>query len=435
MHFPQSFIRTAATVLRFPFITALAAYLIGAGFPLVAGGAGIPLTLVEAQRLAVERSRQVTAQVSAAAASHELAVAAAQLPDPVLRLGIENLPVDGPDRYSLNDDFMTMRRVGVTQEFTRAEKRQWRAQRFEREAEKSLADRQATIATIQRETALAWLDRYYAEAMAMVVARQATEAGLEITATEGAYRAGRGTQADVIAAHGARVALEDQASEFDRRIRIAKTMLARWAGGEAAEAPLGARPAIETMRLDTGALETGLADHPEFVAMAKREEVALAEARIAQADKKADWSVEVAYSQRGPDYSNMVSVGVSIPLQWDQKSRQDRELAARLAMAEQYKAEREESLRAHVAEVRVLSAEWDNARERLARQEREIVPLAQERTRATLAAYQGGKAGATELLAARRNELDARMQALRLEQEIARLWAQLSFLFPAGESR
>ena len=37
------------------------------------------------------------------------------------------------------------------------------------------------------------------------------------------------------------------------------------------------------------------------------------------------------FSQRGSAYSNMVSLNVSVPLQWDQKNRQDRELAARLA--------------------------------------------------------------------------------------------------------
>jgi hypothetical protein len=47
---------------------------------------------------------------------------------------------------------------------------------------------------------------------------------------------------------------------------------------------------------------------------------------LAEANKKPDWSVEVAFQQRGSAYSNMVSVGISLPFQWDQKNRQDREL-------------------------------------------------------------------------------------------------------------
>lgn len=392
-------------------------------------GAEAPLTLAEAQRLAVERSRQVSAQNAAVSASREMAVAAGQLPDPVLKLGIDNLPVNGPDQFSLTSDFMTMRRIGVMQEFTRSEKRQLRTQRFEREAEKSLAEKTATIASIQRDTALAWLDRYYAETMAAVIAQQAKEVKLEILAVEGAYRGGRGNQADVFAAHSALVGLEDQASEIDRRIRTAKSDLARWVG-DGSDAPLAGKPAIDSIRLDTGALDSELSHHPQIAVLRKQEEIATAEARIAQADKKADWSLEVMYSQRGPSYSNMVSVGVSVPLQWDQKNRQNRELASRLAMAEQARAEREEALRTHIGEVRAMVAEWENSRERLVRYERELTPLAKERTRAALTAYQGGKASLTDLLLARRDEIDVRLRAVQLETEGARLWAQLNFLLP-----
>ena len=121
---------------------------------------------------------------------------------------------------------------------------------------------------------------------------------------------------------------------------------------------------------------------------------------------------------------------VSIPLQWDQKNRQDRELAAKLAISEQARAEREEALRARIGEVRAMITEWENGRERIARYRRELIPLARERTKATFAAYQGGKANLTDMLLARLNEIDVRMQALQLEMESARPWAQLNFLFP-----
>ncbi len=395
----------------------------------LAHAAGATLTLSEAQRLAAERSRQLAAQDSAVAASREMAVAAGQLPDPTLKIGIDNLPVNGDDRFSVTRDFMTMRRIGLMQEFTRGEKRQLRTERFEREAERNLAERSATLATIQRDTALAWLDRYYAEAMAAVIAEQSKQVGLEIVAAEAAYRGGRANQADVFAAHSTLVGLEDRASEFNRRIRTAKISLVRWVG-EGADAPLAGKPAMDSIRLDTGRLDSELAHHPQIAILSRQEEIASTEARLAQANKKSDWSVEAMYSQRGPSFSNMVSVGVSIPLQWDQKNRQDRELAAKLAMVEQARAQREEALRAHVGEVRAMIAEWRNGRERVARYERELSPLAGERTRAALAAYQGGKASLTDLLLARRNETDVRMQAVQLEMETARLWAQLNFLIP-----
>jgi outer membrane protein TolC len=388
-----------------------------------------PLTLAEAQQRAVERSRMLAAKDYAAQSSREMSVAAAQLPDPVLKLGIDNLPINRQDRFSLTQDFMTMRRVGVMQELTRSDKRRLRSARFEREAEKAIAEKAATTAAIERETALAWLDRFYAEAMSTALAEQIDQAKLEIQAAEAAYRGGRGSQADIFSSRSALAALEDKASDIERRIGNAKIALARWIG-DAAQQPLGSKPAVDAVRLDEATLDTQLNHHPELAVLARQEDIAVSEANLARANKKADWSVEVAVQKRGPGYSDMLSVGLSVPLQWGQKNRQDRELSSKLAQVEQAKAEREDTLRAHVAEVRAMLNEWHTNRQRQTRYEKELTPLANSRTTATAAAYRGGKAALADVLASRRSEIDVRLQALQLAQETDRLWAQLNFLFP-----
>jgi outer membrane protein TolC len=389
-----------------------------------------PLTLADAQQRAVERSRQLMARTSAIDAAREMAVAAGQLPDPVLKLGVDNLPVNGPDRYSLTRDFMTMRRVGVMQEITRADKRVLRSERYEREADKARAEKSLTLAAVQRDTALAWLDRYYAEAMAAVLAEQAAQAKLEIQGAEAAYRGGRGSQADVLAARGSLAMLQDRTSEMGRRVGNARLMLARWIGEDTAA--LGPAPALDAIRLEPHSLDRQLAHHPDIAVLDEEARIAETEARLAEAEKQADWSMEVAYSRRGDAYADMVSVGLSIPLQWDQGRRQDREVAAKLARAEQARAEREEMLRGHAVEVKSMVFDWQSGRERSARYQKEILPLAGQRVEATLAAYRGGKASLDDVLAARRGEIELRLQALQLELETARLWAQLNTLVPEG---
>lgn len=105
-----------------------------------------PLSLQEAQRIAVARSQQLAAQDAAAASVREMSVAAGQLPDPVLKVGVQNLPVSGPDRFSLTRDFMTMRSIGVMQEITRSDKRRLRVERAQREGERIQAERVETTA-------------------------------------------------------------------------------------------------------------------------------------------------------------------------------------------------------------------------------------------------------------------------------------------------
>lgn len=388
-----------------------------------------PLTLAQAQQIALERSRLLVAQDLSVRSSHEMAMAAGHFPDPVLKMGVDNLPVNRSERFSLGEDFMTMRRVGIMQEITRADKLQARAEQYQRVAEKSRAEKDFTIATIQRDTAIAWLDRYFAEQMVTVITEQIAQSRLEIQAAESAYRAGRGNQSDIYSARSSLVLIEDRASEIQQRVRNAKVALTRWIGN-AADETLADQPAMETIQLNPDLLETEMEHHPQIAVLDKQVNIAKAGAKIAQANKSADWSIELAYQQRGSAYSDMISVGISVPLQWDQKNRQDRELYAKLIEVDIASAQRDEQLRQHVADIRALINEWQNNRQRYTRFESELIPLANERIQAVIGAYRGGKASLSDLLAARRNQIDMRLQSLQLQSDTARLWAQINFLVP-----
>jgi outer membrane protein TolC len=126
----------------------------------------------------------------------------------------------------------------------------------------------------------------------------------------------------------------------------------------------------------------------------------------------------------------MLSIGVSIPLQSDSKNRQDRELAAALALVDEARARYEEAMRRHVAEVSGWLNDWQSGKERVARYRDALIPTAQQRVEAALTSYRAGKSDLVTTLTARRDVIDVRIQALILEQETARSWAQLNFLVP-----
>ena len=389
------------------------------------------LTFDQALRLAQDRSRQLVAQDYAAASAREMAVAAAQLPDPTLTAGINNLPVTGADRFSLTRDFMTMRSIGVMQQLTRSDKREARAARFAREAEATQIGRTFALANLQRDTALAWLDRYYQERIRDALTAQRDEARLQVDAADAAYRGGRGSHPDVFSARMVVAQIEDRIVQADRQVAIANNRLARWVG-DAANQPLGAAPNTDVFSVDWAKLEDHVLHHPQLELLLRQEQVARAEVEIAQANKRSDWSAELMYSQRGPAYSNMISVNFSIPWQFDRGNRQDRELAAKLAVIDQLQAQREEATREHVSDVRSWLLQWHSNRDRLLRYDSSIVPLSAERTRAALAAYRGGSGSLSAVLEARRMEIDTVLEHIRLETEIAAVWAQLEYLIPAG---
>lgn len=390
------------------------------------------LTFDHALRLAQDRSRQIVAQDYAAASAREMAVAAAQLPDPTLRAGINDLPVNGPDRFRLNRDDFTMRMIGISQRFTREDKRKARAARYEREAEAAGAGRTLALADLQRDTAVAWLDRYYQERVREVLAQQHDETRLQIEAADAAYRGARGSQADVFLARSAVALIDDRLAQTERQIEVATTRLARWVGA-AANQPLGAAPNIGATFGDAD-IEQHIYHHPQIELLVRQEQVARAEVDLAQANKRSDWTVELRYGRRQPEFSDLVSINFSIPWQIDRANRQDRELAAKLALIDQLQAQREEVTREHLADVRSWLQQWQSNRARLARYDDSLIPLSVERTRAALAAYRGNSTSLSAVLEARRMEIDTRLERIRLEMETAAVWAQLEYLFPAARA-
>jgi hypothetical protein len=102
--------------------------------------------------------------------------------------------------------------------------------RVEPSARSSLAKvtRQATIADLQRDTALAWLERSYQESMRELLRAQIAQAELQVQAAETLYRSGKGSQAEVFAARGSVEQLRDGLAQASARWRSRPP---NWGGG------------------------------------------------------------------------------------------------------------------------------------------------------------------------------------------------------------
>jgi len=396
-------------------------------------GPSLELTFDHALQLAEDRSSSLQAQDAKGRSFRERAVSAGSLPDPVLQFSIDSLPVTGSTRYSLTDNAMTKRSVGVAQTFTGNDKRDARRDRFEREADVVSAVRSMELARLRSETARAWFGRFYQQHILNLLERQRDEAILTAEAVETAYRSGRDDQKDVFSAREEVARIEDRLHEARADLSNAVTLLARWVG-DAAKLPLGAIPAVNSTRLKTHDMARQIDLHPDIQILSAQERAALAEVRVAKEDKDADWSLSMVFSKRGETFGDMISVGVSVPLQWNQKNRQDRELSARLEKVAGIRAERVETRRDRYSDVERMVATWRANLLRVQDHDQSLIPLAAERAKATLAAYRGGKGPLAAVLEARRMEINSRLERLRIEKQAATLWAQLEFLIPDSDA-
>jgi outer membrane protein TolC len=401
---------------------------------LIAGGASAaepPLSYAEAVRLAIAHSAQLASQRSMTAAANEMAGPAGELPDPKLKLGIENVPTSGPDAWSLTRDFMTMSRIGLMQEFPGGEKRELRAQRALRDAERSAAAVEVTTLAVKRETATAWLARRYAAEIERAIADQIAEAELAVVTANAAYRAGKTPQVDVIAARAAVIDLSNRATDAAMQSRRARIALARYIGADADRLP-GEPPDVSRLPFDETLLRE-VEEQPEIRLARAQESAAGTAADLARAAKHPDWSAELSYAVRGSSYSNMVSLMFSIDLPWSPGTRQDREYAARLKELDAAREMRVDTERMRTAEVESMRAEWEAARIQAARIRDDMLPLVAQRREAALAAYRGGTGPLAAVLDARRSDLEVRLALLQQEQAAARAWAWLNFVLPSME--
>ena len=411
-----------------------AAYALGGSLALLAGAARAqiaPLSLGEALELAAARSQQLVAESAAADAAHEQALVASTRPDPILTASLDNVPIEGPHDFSLTRDFRTMRSIGVERELVGDAKRQARTAYYEREAEAAAAARSLALATLRQRTAEAWFERLFTGRAAEVLVAQRTSAAALVDAADVAYANGTGTQSDILAARAAVARSDDAIAAAQRDVALARARLARWIGDDAALRSLAPPPQTDVAAVHHGNLDEQLALHPDIQLMLKREAAAAAEAEVARADRRPNWTIGVEYHERGSDFDDMVSLNASRPLQLRRSQRQDRLLAASLASASQARAEREEETRAHQLEAHTLIETWASNRERLERYATTLLPLNEQRVVAATSAYRAGRGTLSDVIEARTAVIETQLEQLALETETAKVWVELEYLIPA----
>jgi outer membrane protein TolC len=391
-------------------------------------GRAQPLSLDEALRTADAHSPRLVAQRHAVTAAEQQSARAAELPDPRLKLGIENLPVTGPDRFRYGADFMTAGVIGVAQEFPHAAKREARAVRAERLREVEGANLQATRAALQREVAVAWLELHFGERGRATLERLGRRIAVQSEASPAAIARGRQSPAEAFTLRQALEEVNDRVIEQDRALAKARIALAAWIG-EDAKRPLGAAPDTAALPQPAEALLARLTEQPPLRVLERREALARAEVDMARSERRTDWMLEVEYGQRRPYYDNMLTVMVSFPLSLRRDRRQDRDIAARFAELEQLRAMQEDARRMREAEVRGWVADFESAARRVARYDNVLLPLARERSAAAQAAYRGGRGELGPVLEAERSIAETELALVQMLAERARAWANLSFLF------
>ncbi|SOE83332.1 Outer membrane protein TolC [Burkholderia sp. YR290] len=392
-----------------------------------------PVTLDAALRAATDHSTTMGAAQASVRASSEAAVRAGQLPDPTLKAGVDNLPVTGQQKYTIGQDFMTMRRIGIEQEWVSGDKRRLRSELANDLVDRERAGYLGQLANTRQQTAIAWLSAVYAKKAVSLQRQLVDHMTHELDATKASYRGAKATAADVTQAQAMLAQTQDQLLKTQQTLQTALIGLSRWTATPVSDVT-GEPPAPQSY-VSSLPPEELREVQPVLVAASRDIAVADADTAVANSNRSPNWTWEVAYQQRGGAYSNMVSVGVSIPLPINRKNRQDRDASEKAELATRARLMYEDAQRQVEADIRTQSATLASGRERITSLSNSLLPAAGQRVQLAAAAYRAGTGSLADTFAARRAQLEAELQVLDLQRDVSQTWAQLEYqVVPASMS-
>ncbi|WP_434649549.1 TolC family protein [Pseudomonas sp. D1-2] len=406
-----------------PLVTILAASVLA--LPSLAAA----LTLDEALQLAENNAPSLTAQDAKIRAANSAAIPAGELPDPKLLVGIQNYPIGGPDRWSIDQDFMTMQMVGVSQEMPNSAKRKARIEVADAAIDRAAAERQVERLKVRQATALAWISSYSVERKDALFQDFYRENRLLADTVRAQIAGGRAQPADAVTPRQEAAQLEERQDDLIRQRAQARAALKRWIGPAANDKPLGSLP---EWPVEASGYSHKVQHHPELAAFAPMTREAQARVREAEAEKRSDWSWEVDYQHRGREFGDMVSVQFSWDLPLFPDSRQNPKIAAKHAELNQLEAEREVLSREHTQQLEDQVADYERLNRAVHRSQSSLLPLAKEKVELTMASYRAGRGDLNSVVAARRELIEARLRQIDVEEQRALTSARLYFAY--GES-
>jgi outer membrane protein TolC len=389
-----------------------------------------PLTLAEAEDLALRDEPGQQALAARAAALDERAVAASELPDPMLRFGVNNFPIESG---GFSTEGMTQATIGFRQTFPGGDTLALSSEKFGHLARSMSANVGARGREIRTSTRQAWLELYFLDRADELIneSRPLFSDLAEITLS--LYSVGRRQQHDVLRAELELSRLDDRLIDNEGRRGRARSALAEWIG-EDARRPIARKfPQWDTLP-PLADMQDNLSNHPTLVAASAEVEASAANVEIAGERGKPDWALDVSYGYRegflpnGEPRSDMVTVGVTVGLPFFSSTSIDSSVSAALKEQTAARSSRLRLERELFSRLEAEYANWQELTRRLALYDTRILAQAEAQAEASLLAYQSDAGDFADVMRAHITYLNTRIEYLRLSVERAQSYAVLANL-------
>lgn len=378
------------------------------------------LTYSEAMTRALGVDQNLAALAESRRAEELLAPTQAELPDPALSVGLQNVPLDN---FSMTRLPTTMLGVTLSQTVPASALLRARAKKTEAAATTTGAERALAAQTLRRTVGEDWLAVYAADQrIALLQAEQGLYERLAQSA-QTAYSAGRAAASDWVGLSVRKAELADQIEAAQGSAAEARARLARWLGA-AANRPWPTHLPNQLQQMPAGEWMA----QPELAVLRGRLAQARAGVNEAKAAFEPEFGVSVGYGIKAGSMSNTASVGVSLSLPLFTGARQTPRLAAARAQADAAQLALDDRAAQIHARMQAARATEASLNTRLSTYDRRILPEL-ERI-AALAQNQFGSGGGdfSAVIRAEQALIAAKQARLDLTIDRARSLLVLNFL-------
>jgi hypothetical protein len=374
------------------------------------------------------------------------------LPDPMLSMGLLNLPSDG---FAFDQEPMTQMKVGLSQQFPRGDSLAIKQQQLSYQADQHPYQREDRKAQIRMIVSQLWLDALKADHTIRLIKRDRVLFEQLIDIVKASYSSAQGNtrQQDVISAQLELARLDDRLTVVNSQRDIALTNLSEWltpSAQLAVSATFAENTSLPTLpeltnnievllqRGDNIALLQLLTNHPALLAIEQSAKAGDTAVKLAKQKYKPQWGVNASYAYReddpiGQSRADFFSIGITVDIPIFGYAQQDSEVAASRLTAQAIETNK------RLLQQRMLTQMLSLYQQKTRFEQREqgflisILPQIQEQADASLSAYTNDDGDFYEVMRARITQLNAQIDLIDIQIEKSKTRVQI-FYFLAGHT-
>ncbi len=420
--------------IRFPF-PGFALMLIFAGSN---GVSAATLTLEKAEQFALQNEPGILGLNAKTQSMMQQSIAAGELMDPKLQIGLLNLPTDS---FDFDQEPMTQFKLSYIQQFPSGNSREIKRDKAASQSQQfqhQIEDRKRQLLTQVR---LSYLETLYWEQARETVEQNRQLVGQLSDFVQSLFSVGRTNQYDFITVQQRLSKLEDRLSQIAQNISDGRYKLSEWVGEEYSQLPLSTGIPIlgrnSWKHLELEHINQSIAQHPRIQEFNNLIEVSRKDLELTRESEKPGWNLNVSYAYRddapdGTDRADFFSAMVTLDLPLFTENRQQQQQQAQRYELQSSQLQRDALLRKLRSDVLRLKTNLELLEQRDALYHETLIPQAEQRSQAALQTYQSGSGSFADVMQAYMEALDIQLEQKRIQIDNLKSRAQLLYFVQAS---